>query len=129
MSKTGRVSPSLLLILGTAVSLWAQRFLGDRPFPYALAVFAFSVVTVALAWTLATGASVGIAKRIVRVGVAAMIGILGLLPVGVLFDHMRWPIFHSWGLGHGGFLFVVPWIGFLIYWVLGMVPWLRESAP
>jgi hypothetical protein len=128
MSKRGRFSCSFLLLLISAVSLWAQRFLGDCPFPYSFAVFALSVATVALAWTFATDRPVGIVKRIIRVAVATVIGLLGLLPVGDLFDRMGWPIFHSWGLGHGSFILVTSWIGLLVYWALGMVPWLRESA-
>ena len=129
MSRVRRLSISFLLLFIGAVSLWAQRFLGDRPFPYSFAVFALSVATVVLAWTVVTGGPVGTAKRVIRIAVSAVVGFLALLPVGDLFDRMDWPIFHSWGLGHGSFVFITAWIGFLVYWVLGMIPWLRERAP
>ena len=105
MSRASRLSFSFLLILISAVTLWMQRFLVDGPFPYSHAVFALSVATVVLAWTFATGGPVDTAKRIIRT------------------------IFHSWGLAHGSFVFVTTWVGFLVYWALGMIPWLRGSAP
>ena len=129
MSRASRLSISFLLLFIGAVSLWAQRLLIDGPFPYSLAAFALTVATVALAWTFATGGPVGTAKRIIRIAVSAIVGLLALLPVGDLFDRMDWPIFHSWGLGHGSFVFVTTWIGFLVYWALGICPWLRERAP
>jgi hypothetical protein len=129
MSRARRFSISFLLFFIGAVSLWAQRFLDDLPFPYSFAVFALSVATAVLAWTVVTGGPVGTAKRVIRIAVSAMVGFLALLPVGDLFDRMDWPIFHSLGLGHGSFVFITAWIGFLVYWVLGMTPWLRERAP
>ena len=129
MSRASRLSFSFLLILISAVTLWMQRFLVDGPFPYSLAVFALSVATVVLAWTFATGGPVDTAKRIIRIAVSAIVGLLALLPVGDLFNRMDWPIFHSWGLAHGSFVFVTTWVGFLVYWALGMIPWLRGSAP
>lgn len=105
-----------------------QWFLFDGPFPYSLAAFAVTVATVALAWTLAIGGPVDTAKRITRVAISAVVGLLVLMPVGDLFDRMDWPIFHSWGLAHGSFIFVTTWVGFFVYWVLGMIPWLRERS-
>jgi hypothetical protein len=129
MSRASRLSFSFFLLFIGAVSLWAQRFLVDGPFPYSLAVFALSVATVVLAWSLATGGPVGTALRIIRIAVSAIVGLLSLLPVGDLFDRMDWPIFHSWGLGHGSFVFITAWVGFLVYWALGIIAWLRERAP
>jgi hypothetical protein len=110
----------------SALSLWTQRFLFDGPFPYSLAAFAGTVATVALAWALAVGGPVGTVTRIIRITISAIVGLLALMPVGELFDRLEWPIFHRGGLGHGSFVFVTTWVGFLVYWVLGMIPWLRE---
>lgn len=95
MSRASRLSLSFLLLLLSAVSLWTQRFLFDGPFPYSLAAFAVTVATVALAWTLAIGGPVDTAKRITRIAISAVVGLLVLMPVGDLFNRMDWPIFHG----------------------------------
>lgn len=56
---TSRRSVSALLLVLIDMALWAQRFLLDVPFPYRLAVFAVSVATVALVWSVATERPVG----------------------------------------------------------------------
>jgi hypothetical protein len=34
----------------------------------------------------------------------AAIGLVLMFPLGLLFDDMKWPLFHSWGLAHGSFI-------------------------
>lgn len=128
MSTTSRFSLSFLLLLSSAVSLWAEQFVMKLPFPYGLGLFVFSVTTMVLGWALATNRPAGTVKLVIRVGAGAIVGVLSLFPVGEFFDRKQWPVFHSWGLAHGSFIFVVGWIGLLIYWLMGMLPWLRESA-
>ena len=43
---------------------------------------------------------------------------LGVM-LAALFDAMQWPVFHSWGLGHGSFLIAIPLMAWPVYWVLG----------
>jgi len=128
MSSTRRLSLSFLLVVTSALSLWAQQSLATYPFPYSLALFAFSVAAVVLAWALVTGRPVSIIKRIIRITVGAILGFLCLLPIGEFFNRMDWPVFHTWGLAYGSFIFPAAWIGFLVYWILGVLPWLSERA-
>ena len=39
---------------------------------------------------------------------APAVGLLLLFPVAALFDTMNWPMFHTWGMAHGAFLFAWP---------------------
>jgi len=46
-----------------------------------------------------------------HVGIAFAAVVLGLFliaPLGMIFDRMNWPVFHSWGLAHGSFLIAWP---------------------
>ena len=37
-----------------------------------------------------------------------LLGFFLMIPFGMLFDAMRWPLFHSWGLAHGSFILAWP---------------------
>ena len=39
---------------------------------------------------------------------APVVGLLLLFPIAALFDSMNWPMFHSWGMAHGAFIFAWP---------------------
>ena len=39
---------------------------------------------------------------------APVVGLLLLFPIAVFFDSMNWPMFHSWGMAHGAFIFAWP---------------------
>jgi hypothetical protein len=51
------------------------------------------------------GDSVRLALQIVG---SIISGFLLMIPLGMLFDAMNWPLFHSWGLAHGSFLLAWP---------------------
>jgi hypothetical protein len=38
----------------------------------------------------------------------AVAGFLLMLPLGMVFDDMKWPLFHGWGLAHGSF--ILAWL-------------------
>jgi hypothetical protein len=40
-------------------------------------------------------------------------GFLLMLPLAWIFDVMRWPVFHSWGLAHGSFIVASPALALL----------------
>jgi len=35
-------------------------------------------------------------------------GFFLMFPLGMVFDAMNWPLFHSWGLAHGSFVLAWP---------------------
>ena len=37
-----------------------------------------------------------------------VLGLLLMVPLGLLFDGMNWPLFHTWGLAHGSFIIAWP---------------------
>jgi hypothetical protein len=37
-----------------------------------------------------------------------LLGFLLMAPLGALFNAMNWPLFHTWALAHGSFLFAWP---------------------
>jgi hypothetical protein len=37
-----------------------------------------------------------------------VLGLFLMIPLGLLFDAMDWPVFHSWGLIHGSFILAWP---------------------
>lgn len=63
-----------------------------------------------------TGQSV--AKGVLRYFLAIVGGFLLMFPLGALFDHMNWPVFHGWGLAHGSFVIAWPLLTALLL-VLG----------
>ena len=46
-----------------------------------------------------------------------------LVPLGWLFGAMGWPMYHSWGLLHGGFFSAIPAMAIAAFGVLGDLPW------
>jgi hypothetical protein len=40
--------------------------------------------------------------------VSIVMGFFLMIPLAMLFDFMNWPLFHSWGLAHGSFIFAWP---------------------
>jgi hypothetical protein len=45
------------------------------------------------------------------------IGFILMFPLGMLFDDMKWPLFHSWALAHGSFILAWPLLT-LLTWAL-----------
>jgi hypothetical protein len=37
-----------------------------------------------------------------------VLGFFLMIPLAMLFDFMNWPLFHSWGIAHGSFIFAWP---------------------
>ena len=37
-----------------------------------------------------------------------VLGFLLMVPLGLMFDAMNWPLFHTWGLAHGSFIIAWP---------------------
>jgi hypothetical protein len=46
---------------------------------------------------------------------ALVLGFFLMAPLGMLFDRMEWPLFHTWGLAHGSFLFAWPLLTLLSF--------------
>ena len=42
------------------------------------------------------------------VGCVTAPAVVGLFPAAALFETMNWPMFHTWGMAHGAFLFAWP---------------------
>lgn len=68
---------------------------------------------------------------IVLTGLGSIVlGFFLMLPLGLLFDRMNWPLFHTWGLAHGSFIIAWPILacfsfGFLLILVRA---WRRQRA-
>lgn len=51
-------------------------------------------------------------------GIAIVLGFFLMIPLGWLFNTMEWPLFHSWGLAHGSFIFAWPLLTLLSFGVI-----------
>jgi hypothetical protein len=49
-----------------------------------------------------------------------------MIPLAMLFDAMNWPLFHTWALAHGAFLFAWPLLALLSYGVFWAVSFVRN---
>jgi len=58
---------------------------------------------------------------------SVVLGFLLMIPLGILFTAMNWPLFHTWGLVHGSFIFAWPWLAALAFAFLWVV-WLRKRS-
>ncbi|MGD1106720.1 MAG: hypothetical protein ABR865_06715 [Terracidiphilus sp.] len=47
-------------------------------------------------------------KTFFHVLVSIVLGFVLMIPLGLLFDAMNWPLFHTWGLAHGSFVLAWP---------------------
>jgi hypothetical protein len=47
-----------------------------------------------------------------------VIGLFLMVPLGVLFDAMNWPVFHTWGLAHGSFVIAWPTLACISFGLL-----------
>jgi hypothetical protein len=43
------------------------------------------------------------------------IGFILMFPLGMLFNDMNWPLFHSWALAHGSFILAWPLLTLLVF--------------
>jgi hypothetical protein len=51
-----------------------------------------------------------------------------MFPLASFFDAINGPLFHSWGLAHGSFLFAWPVLGIVVFFVMGQLSWFREHG-
>jgi len=59
---------------------------------------------------------------------SVILGFLLMIPLAMLFDAMNWPLFHSWALAHGSFIFAWPILTVLAFGILWTV-WLHGRNP
>ena len=59
--------------------------------------------------------------------VSTACGFLLVFPLGLLFDKMNWPFFHSWGLAHGSFVLAWPMMTLLSFGVFRGILRLRGA--
>ena len=56
---------------------------------------------------------------------AVPLGVVLLIPLGMVFDTMNWPLFHTWALIHGSFIFALPLCCLVVFGLLYLLPWFR----
>jgi hypothetical protein len=56
-----------------------------------------------------------------------ILGVLFMLAIGLLFDAMNWPMFHSWAIWHGSIVIALPACCGLAFGLVFMVPWFRAG--
>lgn len=64
-------------------------------------------------------------RRSIQILCAVFIGFVLMIPLGLLYDVMNWPTFHSWGLGRGSFFAAWPALFLAAFGLLGLIPWFR----
>lgn len=109
---------SLLVFLGL-YRLAGLLDLGPRSFVYGLTYGVVLLGCPIVTYLIVSRATNRMVLQSIRVVVSLLVGFLGLLPLGALFDTMNWPVFHTWGLGHGSFVIAAPAIGSVSYLLLG----------
>jgi hypothetical protein len=60
------------------------------------------------------------ARLLVSCVLSVVLGLVLMSPLGLLFERMHWPAFHSWGLMHGSFLIAWPALSLAAF--LGLYP-------
>ena len=56
---------------------------------------------------------------IVVIGLGSIaLGFILMVPLGMLFDAMNWPLFHTWGLAHGSFVIAWPVLAVISFGVI-----------
>jgi len=56
------------------------------------------------------------------------VGFLLMFPLGMLFDSMNWPLFHSWGLAHGSFILAWPLLTLVCFGVARAMRHLSDNS-
>jgi len=128
-SATRKRVAAIGLVIG-AVAGWGaySGLLNELPFQIFFSVVALCITAITIAVVAGLGSNARALRLTIRVGAALILGILSLFPVGSLFDEMKWPLFHSWALGHGSFVVAIPAAASVAYVILGAVPWLRPKS-
>jgi hypothetical protein len=68
-------------------------------------------------------------KRSIFMAASAMLGFFAMIPLALLFDRMNWPAFQSWGLVHGSFLIAWPFLSFVSFGILRLIPAFNRRSP
>jgi hypothetical protein len=68
-------------------------------------------------------------RLLVEFVVSVIIGFFLMAPLGMLFDRMNWPLFHTWGLVHGSFIFAWPILTLMSFGVIRLDSLLRRRDP
>lgn len=58
-------------------------------------------------------------RRFIRVAISVVVGFFLMLPLGTLYEVLRWPTFHGWGIMHGAFISAWPTLSIFTFLVLG----------
>jgi len=61
---------------------------------------------------------------------SVVLGLFLMVPLGMLFDAMNWPLFHTWGLAHGSFIIAWPILACISFGFLQILihAWRRQRA-
>lgn len=58
-------------------------------------------------------------KSVMLTGLGATaLGFFLMVPLARLFDAMNWPVFNTWGLAHGSFVFAWPLLAYISFYFL-----------
>lgn len=110
--------PALGLIAGSTLNVW------ELPFPIALAwIFAVVAVAVIIYLAIDNAGRLRILTALHWFG-AIVFGAISLLPLGMFFDAMKWPLFNTWAVAHGMFIFALPILISILF--LALRPALRR---
>jgi hypothetical protein len=108
----GGMVPPVGLLAGSALNIW------DLPFPIGLAwICLVLAIAVIIYLVLDMKDRSSIAKALRWFGYC-LTGTLLLIPLGLLFDTMHWPIFNTWTLAHGAFIIALPALSFIAFFAL-----------
>ena len=64
-------------------------------------------------------------RRSIQIICAVALGFMLMVPLGLLYDVMEWPTFHSRGLGRGSFFAAWPALFLAALGLLALIPWFR----
>jgi len=67
-------------------------------------------------------------KKLLKGILAFVFAYIAMAATATFFDRMNWPILNSWAMGHGMFLFVIPFYFVLFYKALGKLAWLQTGG-
>jgi hypothetical protein len=63
----------------------------------------------------------------VQAVLSIVLGFFLMGPLAMLFEAMRWAMFHSWALAHGTFVIAWPALTVVSFVALSLVPWFRRD--
>ena len=123
MAKTARdILASITggLAAASVVSLFFIFDLGQIEFMWAFALICAVPAVGVLAYQLVAGVCSQKIRFSARRFWSVVLGCLLLEPLGSLFNREGWPIFHTWGLGHGSFIIAIPILSAAWFYAIGL---------